>query len=229
LFIGGVASAQKSKPTTVKSDTVKSDTVKNKFLPTGIRLGTDLLGPVKSKVQSSFTGWEVNADVDFYRYYVTVDYGSWGRNYQTDSASYSNNGKYWRIGTDVNFLLKDPERNMFFLGFRYGHSTFSENLNIIAVDPVWGTLNHNYVNPNVTSRWLELTTGIRVKIWEMIWMGYTARYKFGLKNQGDDAMLPHDVPGYGRTDKNSYWGFNYQIFIRIPFRKTPVFQAPKKK
>jgi hypothetical protein len=222
-------SAQKAKPATVKADTVKADTVKNKFLPTGIRLATDLLGPIKSKVQSSFTGWEVNADVDFYRYYVTVDYGSWGRSYQTDSASYSNNGKYWRIGTDINFLLKDPERNMFFLGFRYGHSTFSENLHVIAVDPVWGTLDKKYVNPNVTSRWLELTTGIRVKIWQMIWMGYTARYKFGLKNHGDDAMLPHDVPGYGRTDKNSYWGFNYQIFIRIPFRKTPVFQAPKKK
>jgi len=62
----------------------------------------------------------------------------------------------------------------------------------------------------------------------MIWMGYTARFKFGLKNKGNGEMLPHDVPGYGRTDKDAYWGFNYQIFFRIPFRKMPPLPPYKK-
>jgi hypothetical protein len=223
-FIIGIACGQKAKP-----DTVKTDTVKNKYLPTGIRFGTDVLAFAKSSGQSSFSGWEVNTDVDFYRYFLALDYGTWGRTYRADSAGYANHGNYWRIGADINFLLKDPDRNMFFIGGRYGHSSFSENLTIVASDPVWGSLERTYLNPKVTSRWLELTTGIRVKMWKMIWMGYTVRYKFGLKNHGDDEMLPHDVPGYGRTDKTSYWGFNYQIFIRVPFRKTPVFVPDKKK
>lgn len=221
------AAAQQTKPA---ADTVKRDTVKNRYLPTGIRIGTDVLALVKSNVQNDFQGWEVNADVDFYRYFLAVDYGTWARTYFTDtSASYSNDGKYWRVGADVNFLTKDVDRNMFFIGMRYGHATFSENLRVVDVDPVWGPALRNYSNVDITARWYELTTGLRVKIWQMIWMGYTARFKFGLKSQGASEMLPHDVPGYGRTDKESYWGFNYQIFIRLPFRKMPPLPPPRRK
>ena len=50
-------------------------------------------------------------------------------------------------------------------------------------------------------------------------MGYTVRLKFALNTDSTDDMMPSDVPGYGRADAESYWGFNYQIFIRIPVRK----------
>jgi hypothetical protein len=212
-----------------KSDTVKTDTVRNRYLPTGIRVGTDVISLVKTNIQDDFKGWEVNADVDLHRYFLAADFGNWERTYnKTDSANYTNSGSYWRAGVDVNFLLKDPERNMFFIGFRYGRSRFKEDFTIISYDPIWGAFTRNYTNNNVTGRWLELTSGIRVKIWQMIWLGYTARFKFGLKTKGETDMLPHDVPGYGRTDKDSYWGFNYQIFIRLPFRKAPPLPPAKK-
>jgi hypothetical protein len=179
-------------------------------------------------VQDDFTGWEVNADVDLRRYFLAFDYGAWARKFPGDSVSYSNDGRYWRLGADVNFLLKDAERNMFFIGFRYGRAVFSEDLSVISVDPNWGTIARNYNNTDVTSRWYELTAGIRVKMWKMIWMGYTARFKFGLKHKGDGTMIPHDVPGYGGTDRESTWGFNYQIFIRLPFRKMPPLPPSKK-
>ena len=223
FFLAFFACAQQT-----SKDSVRTDSVKNKYLPTGIRVGTDVLALVKSNFQNNFNGWEVNADVDFNRYFLALDYGNWGRTYDTDSADYNNNGRYWRAGIDVNFLLKDPDRNMFFIGLRYGRSAFSENLKLISYDPVWGSISRDYSNERVKSRWLELTTGIRVKMWKMIWMGYTARFKFGLKSKGDTQMLPHDVPGYGRTDKDNYWGFNYQIFIRIPFRETPPLPLSKK-
>ncbi len=197
----------------------QADTVRSRYWPTGIRFGTDAFALARGFADESFQGWEVNADVDFYRYYLAVDYGSWARTLQSDSGDYSNDGNYWRAGIDVNFLLKDPDRNMFFLGARFGHSVFSEQLDVITVDPVWGTQEGTYTNTNVKAHWLELTTGIRVKMWKMIWMGYTIRYKFGLNHDATQAMEPHDVPGYGRTDKDAYWGFNYQIFIRLPFRK----------
>ena len=209
-----------------KPDSVKTDSVKSKFLPTGIRIGTDVLSLVRSSVKDDFKGWEANADVDFYRYHLAVDYGTWGRSYRSslpedDSAAYDNDGRYWRIGADVNFLLKDPDRNIFFIGLRYGRSSFSEVMTIRSKDLVWGELERTYHNPSVTSRWVELTTGIKVKIYKIIWLGYTARFKFWLKNSGDSEMIPHDVPGYGRTNKENTWGFNYQIFVRIPTRKQP--------
>lgn len=206
------ASAQK------KAD-VKADTIKKDFRPTGVRIGTDALTIARNFYDKSFLGWEMNADVDFYRYLAAFDFGTWSREFHPELGSYSNKGTYWRLGGDINFLLKDPDRNLVFFGLRYGRSTFSETYVVQTTDPVWGTYSNTYVNSDVNGRWYELTGGIRVKIWKMIWMGYTARFKFGLKTNETGTMLPSDVPGYGRTDKDNTWGFNYQIFIRIPVRK----------
>ena len=199
-----------------------ADTLRQKsFLPTGIRIGTDVLALAKSSFDDTFDGWELNADVDFYRYYFALDYGYWARDYVTDEGVYSNGGDYVRLGVDVNFLKKDPDKNMFFFGMRYGRSAFSEDLTIEEIDPLWGPINTTLTNSNVSAQWFELTTGLRVKIWKMIWLGYTARLKFGLSTGDTPDMLPHDVPGYGRADQDSYWGFNYQVFIRLPVRKSP--------
>ena len=35
----------------------------------------------------------------------------------SEDADYSNDGNYGRIGADVNFLTKDPDKNMFFFGY----------------------------------------------------------------------------------------------------------------
>ena len=207
--------------TAQKSDTVKhkADTVRSKFKPTGIRFGTDLISIGKSQYVKTFTGWEVNADVDIYRYFLALDYGSWGRKYSTDSANYSNTGRYYRVGIDVNFLTKDPEKNAFFIGMRFGHSKFSEDFVVDLKDPIWGFLHQEYTNTNVKASWLEMTTGIKVKMWKFIWMGYIARYKFALSMSKTDRLIPSDVPGFGRTDKPTTWGFNYQLFFRIPVVK----------
>jgi Domain of unknown function (DUF6048) len=193
---------------------------RNRFLPTGVRVGTDILALAKTSFDDTFDGWELNADVDFYRYYFAVDYGYWARDYVTDEGLYSNGGDYVRLGVDVNFLKKDPDKNMFFFGMRYGRSAFSEDLTVDKIDPVWGPISTTLTNSNVSAQWFELTTGLRVKIWRMIWLGYTARLKFGLSTGDTPDMLPHDVPGYGRAEEDSYWGFNYQIFVRLPVRKS---------
>lgn len=217
-----------------KSDSVRADSViKHSFIPTGIRVGTDLISILKTQFQDGFSAWEVNADVDFYRYYLAIDYGAGSRTFLSDtSGNYSNDGTYWRVGVDVNFLLKDPDRNMVFFGARYGKANFSQDLTVLAWNKF--TQSHEtleYHNGSVNAHWIELTGGLRVKIWKALWMGYTARFKFGLQSDDTENIIPSDVPGYGRTNKDSYWGFNYQIFVRIPVRKTPpvTYKMKKKK
>ncbi len=180
----------------------------------------DLISIAKSHYVKSFSGWEVNAETDFYRYYLAAEYGKWSRTYFPDNGYYTNDGNYFRVGVDVNFLKKDPERNVFFIGLRSGHASFSEYFSVDINDPLWGSaLGREYVNSNMKARWLELTTGLRVRMWKFIWMGYTARFKFGLKTRGNETMLPSDVPGFGRTDKETTWGFNYNLLFRIPLQR----------
>jgi hypothetical protein len=196
-----------------------TDTVKNKYLPSGIRIGTDVISIIKSQSGNKFEGWEINADIDFYRYYLVVDYGSWARSEELVNGSYQNDGNYFRIGTDVNFMLKDPDRNMFFLGFRYGQSKFDEVLNYTFTDPAFGNFQKSVTTSQIIGRWAELTAGLRVKIWKGFWMGYTARLKFAPGTSSTPGVIPYDIPGYGRAEKSTYWGLNYQVFWRIPFRK----------
>lgn len=207
-----------------------SDTLKRKkFIPTGLRVGTDVLALAMTQYNKSFSGWEVSADVDVHRYFVTVDAGGWSRNFSADGDSYSNSGSYFRLGADVNFLPYDPDRNSFFLGFRYARSRFSENMTATIDDPIWGIFEQQYSNTDVTGNWFELTGGLRVRIWKVLWLGYTARYKFWLNTSGGQTMLPHDVPGFGRNEDKAVWGFNYLVMIRLPLRNAPVPAKPSRK
>jgi hypothetical protein len=202
-----------------KGDTVKVslDKPKKDFFPTGVRVGVDAVSLIRTQVDDSFSGYEFNADIDFYRYYLNVEMGKWDRTLTTKADDYSNSGTYMRVGIDVNFLKKDPDRNMFFIGARYGWGMYSETYTTTIDDPVWQSQTLTFKNNDMRAGWGELTTGLRVKMFSFFWMGYTARYKFGL-NTSDGAFESNDVPGYGRTFNQSTWGFNYQLMFRIPVR-----------
>lgn len=197
---------------------VDSTKKKINYWPTGLRLGTDLIALGKIPWSNEFDGWEATADVDLDRYYVTVEVGNWERSKLSPDQSYSNAGNYFRFGADVNFLLKDPDKNMFFVGLRYGRSFFDEQLTYTLSDKVFGDFQSTVLNESMTAGWGEVTVGLRVKIWKALWMGYTARLKVGAKVGTTGEFIPYDIPGYGLATKNVYWGFNYQLYWRIPIR-----------
>ncbi|MBK8290310.1 MAG: hypothetical protein IPK96_04475 [Flammeovirgaceae bacterium] len=80
-----------------------SDSTRKFIRPTGIRLGTDVIRLGQTIAKSSFSGWELNADTDLGRYYPTFDYGHWKRDTPIENGTYSNDGRYIRLGVDYNF------------------------------------------------------------------------------------------------------------------------------
>lgn len=230
----GVAIAQVPDEELEEEDTVdirvkRPDSLREKVYFRSIRAGTDVLALILSR-SDRFSGWEANADADFGRFYLAADYGFWSKNDMLASGGdYHNDGTYWRAGLDVNLLKKDPDRNMFFFGFRYARSSFSEIVNTTSSDPYFGTMQLQLTNPAASAVWGELVTGLRVKIWKEFWMGFTSRLKFALSVKGDDAVGAYDVPGYGIVGQGINWGFNYQLYWRIPFekkKKPPVTRVP---
>src|SRR5882672_3272727 len=171
---------------------------KKDYLPTGFRVGTDLIDLGKTISSNTFTGWEVNGDVDFANYYLTMDVGTWGKDILIKNGDYTNSGTYYRAGIDINFLGSDPDRNMFFLGFRVGHSSFNESLNYINTPlNLFSPLQTSASNQSASGHWGELTTGLRVKVWKGLWLGYTARMKFAPTVHGSPNFVTYDMPGYG--------------------------------
>jgi hypothetical protein len=200
-----------------KADSTKKE--KKDFFPTGVRVGVDAISLIRTQTENSFSGYEFSADIDFYRYYLAAEFGKWEREFSNDADTYTNEGEYMRLGVDINFLKKDPDKNMFFFGARYGFGTYSEVFSTAVSDPVWPDQTITFSNNDLKASWGELTTGLRVKMFKVFWMGYTARYKFALNTNEPSGFVSHDVPGYGKTDKPSTWGFNYQLLFRIPIRK----------
>lgn len=216
IFFAVFAHGQEKKPSKPKKD----------YLPTGLRVGTDLIDLGKTISSNTFSGWEVNADVDFANYYLTMDVGSWAKDILITNGQYNNSGNYYRVGIDVNFLGNDPDKNMFFIGFRAGHSSFNESVTYLTTPKyLFSPLDTTSTNPNATGNWGELTTGLRVKIWRGLWLGYTARMKFAPNVHGSSNFATYDLPGYGVVQKSPWWGFNYQVFWRFAWRK----DKPKKK
>ena len=195
---------------------VKQDTSRT-FMPSGIRFGVEAISLIKSNSNEGFQGKEISLDTDFDRYFLVTEIGQSSRNLEIQNGTYSNDGKYFRIGVDVNFLKKDPDKNMFFLGFRYGRSVFDE-VTKYTTSSVYGSQQKIISNDGVQSGWAELTTGLRVRLWKYFWLGYTARMRLGASVPANAQLLPYDVPGYGLTFKKPWWGFSYYVMARIPVR-----------
>jgi hypothetical protein len=231
IFIIALVPSAFAQQPTVSADTVKKP-FKPNFRPASIRIGTDLYSLVNSRVRDDFRGWEITADTEVHRYMLVVDYGHSAENLTAESETYSNSGNYWRAGVDVNFLTRDPDRNAFFLGMHYGRSKFDEDMVVFPTEEEqanWGITDPlEYANKGITAGWMELNFGMKVKIWQGLQLGYTTRFKFGLSQDENMEMLSHRIPGYGSTDRETAWGFNYYIFYRIPFRPTTSILPPKK-
>jgi Domain of unknown function (DUF6048) len=198
---------------------VKQDSTVGSFKPSGFRVGADVISVVKSYATDDFKGWELNADVDFRNYFLVAEVGHWQRNVVLGNGNYTNNGNYWRAGVDINLLKKDLVKNMFFFGFRVGHSSYDEQLSYTINSSGFGSVDKVLENVGQKSNWLELTTGLKVKIFRSFWLGYTGRIKLLPGINEDQQLQTYDIPGYGLTFKKPWWGMNYYMMFRIPFQK----------
>ena len=212
LLIPALVCTGQEKTVAEKKDTVIS------FRPTGIRLGADMVGVIKTGITPGFSNQEIFADIDFHRYYLVAEAGRSSHELTISNGTYTNKGTYLRLGADVNFLVKDPDKNMFFLGFRYGRAIYDEQVTYLT-ESEFGDREKIAANSGVSSGWLELTTGLRIKVWKAFWMGYTGRIKFSPSTPEESPVAPYDIPGYGLTFKQPWWGFSYYLMFRIPLKK----------
>ncbi|UII33514.1 DUF6048 family protein [Fulvivirga ulvae] len=198
---------------------VQLDTTSRRFIPTGIRVGGDLIGFGKTLRKDDYMQYDFQADIDFYRYFLNVEYGQMERTLENATATYKVEGSYFKIGPDINFLHRDPDQSALFFGLRYASTTFSDNLSFSYTNDTFGDGNSEISNNDLKADWFEMVTGMKVKMWKFIWLGYTARFMFGVDTFERNELIPNEIPGYGRADKTVSWGFNYYLIFRIPLRK----------
>jgi hypothetical protein len=195
-----------------------------KYVPTGVRIGADLLGPVLYAFNKQTLSYEFTADIDFDRYYLVAEAGFQQFNELNDNVDYNMTGSFFRIGPDANFLKSDNLLNSFTFGLRYAWASFNEHVVGNVTEPNWGGVPVNF-NVDNKSSWVEMTTGMKVRVYKGFFMGYTLRFRFLRQATVPDVpFAPYYVPGYGYADQVSTWGFRYYVYYRFQWAKKPILQ-----
>ena len=190
----------------------------SKFLPSAVRVGTDVTDLLHSAFDDKVSKYQLLADIDVHKFFLVGEYGNYKTITFDRQFSYDNKGQFYRVGFDYNILHHSVENNVMFVGLRYARSVFDDKTLFVLQNPIWGTEPILVGNDGVTGTWYEITSGLKVRIWNQIYLGYTFRIKFILRQDGIGTADTFSVPGFGRTDRSTTVGLNYQIFYRLPFR-----------
>lgn len=189
-----------------------------KYLPTGLRIGADVMSIGKTLVNNGARQFEINTDIDFNNYLLNLDLGTLESQISGQNYAVNTMGNYYKVGVDINFMNKVPGHNAIFFGFRFAQSAFSTETRRAIDDDIFG-MDEVSIKENMTSYWLEMGLGLKVNLIDQFYLGFAFRNRFLNFVSGNQSLQPYEVPGYGVAEASQLWRFNYYIFYRIPFRK----------
>lgn len=196
----------------------KKDSVQVKTSLYGFWLGTDLSKAAVSLFDDERKFYEVNAAADFGRFILNADLGSGTAEESGELGAFRSEGTYWRAGVDYNLTRREQARHTFFVGARYGSSSFTEQLAGVQEYLNW-PVTPVVAERDATAWWVEANTGLKVRVYGPLFLGYTVRLMFGLNTKGTDDIEPYYVPGFGRANDNSNFQINYHLFFYLPTKK----------
>lgn len=181
----------------------------------GTQIKLDILSPamVSGMNQWKIQHYEIATNVRLAnRFYPTLELGyTGGKMAKGDSISYSGQGGFFRVGTDINPLKKHPESpHALLIGLRIGTAVqqFTNGTDLrngIAAD-CWG----------------EIVLGCQVEMAKVgktaFYMGWMGRFKFLFTRETEGIpatdMTAIYIPGYGKRN-NIAWGANYYLGWRF--------------
>jgi hypothetical protein len=192
----------------------------------GIRIGADLTRPFQDLwTKGNRYGTEFSADMELWpNLFPVFESGLDFMKLNTDYVNYKSSGSYSRIGIDYNILQAENtnDKNIFYLGMRYGFSLAKQQVNSYKIDSYWQPETGSFGSQNYGAHWAEFLIGMKGEIIKNIYMGWTLRGKI-LVSKKDLGMPPvFFVPGYGKATHGFNADFSYSIFYNLPwdFRKS---------
>lgn len=194
--------------------------VSSKKVPlfSGYGIYTDLCG----LGMAQFAKWgqyEVGAHVGVKgKFYPAVELGI-GQSDHTDTRSkihYNVHSPYFRVGIDYNLNKNRLSRNRYFIGVRYGFSTFAYDLSGPTMhDDYWeGSYPLDLNDVKGKAHWGELLFGLQSQIWKFIHLGWTIRYKARFSEKTGEPGHAYYIPGYGKGGEsgNTFGGTFNLVF-----------------
>ncbi len=227
VFIQGINAQKKVElKNKIAQDTLKVNT--NYHPKTyGLRIGADILKPILSYTRSKFKAVEIVADWRLNtRWFFAGELGYTDKTIDEDTFNHTVKGSYIKMGLNynlyTNWLNMDNE---LYLGFRYGFSTFSNQLNNYTVfqEGTYFTP-RTITNPieysNLNSHWVEFIAGIKVQVLNNLYLGFMLNLNKLISSKDAGSLKNTYSPGFGLISQNGNGAnINYTVSYRIPLYK----------
>ena len=204
------ATAQQQKRIVAEPDTIP--------LFRGVAVSADLAG-IAQLALSDYGQYEAALRVNLRdKYFPVIELGM-GKADANDVATnltYKSTAPYGRIGMDFNVMKNKHDINRVYVGGRYAFSSFDFDVSSPGIpDPVWGdVVEYAHEGNKATWHWMEFVAGIDAKIWKMVRLGWSVRYKRRLSNKDPEIGKPWYVPGYGK-EGGSRIGASFNLIFEL--------------
>jgi hypothetical protein len=192
-----------------------------------LRLGIDISKPAIALFNSDYSGLELVTDYRVKKnLYLAAEYGFETRTLDETNYKYKTNGSFYKIGFDYNVYENlIGMDNLIYVGMRYGHSSFSQELLSYSTGTQgqYWPLNSNNTPikyDNLNASWLSGLIGLKVEVFPHLFIGSSFQINRLISQTAPNNFQNLFAPGYNRMGLNDLSvSFNYTISYLIPFSK----------
>ncbi len=225
-YIISLSLALSSLLTLAQDEVVKLPPFKGPERTLFIRAGVDLSRFALPYLMGyDYAGAEAFIDAELaYKFFPTIEGGFTRVADNNSSFQYESDGYYGRVGLNYNLLKYKHrlDRNLFFIGFRYGYSQFQHAFSNVNISTDFGSSSIDIPAADMQAHWVEGVIGVRGEIVQNLFMGITVRTKIRLATQNFGNFTPYIIPGYGEGHKRTSAGISYTISYAFPIKKVII-------
>ena len=187
----------------------------------GYGIYADLAGAAMTQF-SSFGQYEVGAHFGLKRkFFPAVELGLGQSDHRDERYGfhYKVHSPYLRVGIDYNLNKNRHSHNRYFVGVRYGFSSFIYDLDGVTItDNYWTGQKYEINEKGVKSnaQWGELLFGIQSQLWKFVHLGWTIRYKARFQESEGQAGRAYYIPGYGKNGSGgNCFGGSFNLIFEL--------------
>ena len=198
--------------------------------PYTIRFGVDVSKPVMAQFDRDYFGLEFVGDIRlFSEFYGAIEIGNEKKTQQSERINFTTNGTYLKLGFDYNMYKNwKGMNNAIYLGMRIGNSFHKQQVNEYEpyqIDHYWNT-GVIKQGPEIreqdalSARWVEVVAGIKVKMINNIYMGFSLRLNRLMSETRPVNFDNLYIPGFNKKTDENVWGagFNYTLTYAVPIK-----------
>lgn len=194
----------------------------------GLRVGADLSKPLRSLLESGYSGFEVVGDFRISeQFYAAAEIGNEKKERFESNLNSIASGSYVKLGADFNAYKNWlGMENAIYAGLRYGFSTFKQELLAYGIYTTEGVFPGTFrTDPReysgLSAHWLEFILGVKTEVLNNLYLSLHLQLKRKISEDKPDNFNNLYIPGFNRTYDFSEFGagYGYSISYLIPIFK----------